>query len=109
MPLCASENSYSEPTTQKGPVMKPTTFTTCDDNIPRTVLFMDARELERALLEHYRGVWEELDAEASARQFGLRSSKNWNAVISYVIVTLCTFKSMSFSPKSLHSRLDYES
>jgi len=62
MPLGASENSYSKPTTQKGPVMRPTTFTTCDDNIPRTVLFMDARELERALLEHYRGVWEELDA-----------------------------------------------
>lgn len=42
--------------------MKPTTLTTCDDNVPRTALFMDEEALNKALCEHYQGVWEEVGA-----------------------------------------------
>lgn len=43
--------------------MKPTTFTTCDDNVPHTALFMDEEALTKALTEHYESVWEEVVAE----------------------------------------------
>ena len=42
--------------------MKPTTITTCDDNIPRPTLFMTPALLEAALLDHYHGVWLETGA-----------------------------------------------
>lgn len=43
--------------------MKPTTLTTCDDNVPRTALFMDEDAMTKALREHYEGVWNEVGAE----------------------------------------------
>lgn len=43
--------------------MKPTTLTTCDDNVPHTTLFMDEEAMTKALHEHYEGVWQEVGAE----------------------------------------------
>lgn len=42
--------------------MKPTTVTTCDDNVPSVALFTDPEALERALFEHYSDVWLEVSA-----------------------------------------------
>lgn len=42
--------------------MKPTTVTTCDDNVPSVALFTDPEALERALFEHYSDVWFEVSA-----------------------------------------------
>lgn len=43
--------------------MRPTTVTTCEDNVPRTQLFLDEKSLNSTLQEHYEQVWAEVEAE----------------------------------------------
>jgi hypothetical protein len=38
-------------------MMKPTTVTTCENNIPNVRLFVDEGELDAAKYEHYSDIW----------------------------------------------------